>query len=257
MTTTELLTLPDTANHHDHKFHQLVFGLEGKTEFDIQGRGENVGLGRGCLVPSSTDHAFCGVGENRIVVINIPTEKIELTPMRDQVARLFDRPSYFILDSQRQVLLQAICQEMKQSPLDSPFLQACGQTLLLSMQNLMKLPTPRRSHSYIDQTAIDLHIQLNMHRKISIIELAGISFLSPSHFHACFKENTGVTPHQYVLHKRLERGREKLAAGWSVLQTAEHCGFSSQSAFTHAFRDHFNVTPARCRKTEILARRIS
>ncbi|WP_028467913.1 AraC family transcriptional regulator [Neptunomonas japonica] len=251
MTTTELLTLPDTANNHDHKYHQLVFGLEGNTEFDIQGRGANVGLGKGCLVPSATEHAFCGMGDNRIVVINIETAKLNSATLQTQVSRLFDKASYFSLDSQRQVLLQAICQEIKQTPADSPLLQACGNTLLLSMQNLMSEPSPRRMNTQIDLAALDLYIQLNMHRKISIAELAGSVFLSPSHFHSCFKEKAGITPHQYVLLKRLERGKEKLAAGWTILQTAEHCGFSSQSAFTHAFRDHFNITPARCQKTII------
>ncbi|WP_372742054.1 helix-turn-helix domain-containing protein [Neptunomonas sp.] len=249
MTTTELLTLPDTANHHDHKYHQLVFGLEGKTEFDIQGRGEHVGLGQGCLVPSATDHAFCGIGNNRIVVINIPTEALDAMPLHAQANHLFDKASYFTLDNQRQVLLQAICHEIKNTPANSPLLQACGTTLLLSMQNLMRQPTPRKSLAYIDLAALDLHIQLNMARKISIAELAGLTFLSPSHFHACFKEKTGITPHQYVLHKRLEYSKQKLACGWTILQIAEHCGFSSQSAFTHAFRDYFQTTPGRCRKT--------
>lgn len=249
MTTTELLTLPDTANHHDHKYHQLVFGLEGNTEFDIQGRGSNVRLGQGCLVPSTTGHAFCGIGENRIVVINIPTATLDAMPQHIQAPRLFDSARYFTLDSQRQVLLQAICQEIKNTPAGSPLLHACGTTLLLSMQNLMSQPSPRKSLAYIDLPALDLHIQLNMSRKISIAELAGLTFLSPSHFHACFKEKTGITPHQYVLQKRLEYSKQKLACGWTILQTAEHCGFSSQSAFTHAFRDYFKTTPARCRKT--------
>ena len=251
MTTTELLTLPDTANNHDHRYHQLVLGLEGKTEFDIQGHGENVGLGQGCLVPSTTSHAFCGIGANRIVVINIPIDTLDAMPIHAQAPRLFDKARYFTLDSQRQVLLQAICQEIKNTPTNSPLLQACGNTLLLSIQNLIRQPTPRRSLSYIDLPALDLHIQLNISRKISINELAGLTFLSPSHFHSCFKERTGITPHQYVLQKRLEYSKQKLACGWTILQTAEQCGFSSQSAFTHAFRDYFNITPARCRKKSI------
>ncbi|QEQ95544.1 helix-turn-helix transcriptional regulator [Neptunomonas concharum] len=249
VTTTELLTLPDTANHHDHEYHQLVFGLEGNTEFDIQGRGAHVSLGQGCLVPSSTDHAFCGVGDNQIVVINIPTENIAPPPLKTEIARLFEQATYFTLDSQRQVLLQAISREIRQTPANSPLLQACGHTLLLSMQNHMNLAPKRRYLGAIDQAAIDQYIQLNLHRRLSVQELAGVTFMSPSHFHARFKEITNLTPHQYVLQKRLSEARNKLAQGWTILQTAEHCGFSSQSAFTHAFRNHFGITPSRCRKT--------
>jgi AraC-like DNA-binding protein len=250
VTTTSLLTLPDTANHHDHEYHQLVFGLEGNTEFDIQGRGEHVGLGRGCFVPSSTDHAFCGVGNNRIVVINIPFEKVEPRPLRDQISKMFDRASYFTLDTQRQVLLQAICHEMKQTPADSPLLQACGHTLLLSMNNFINQPQPRQQVLKVDLGVLDQYIQLNMHRKLSIAELSAVVFMSPSHFHARFKEETGLSPHQYVLNKRLDRSKDKLSQGWTIMQTAEACGFNSQSAFTHAFKTRFGTTPARCQKQQ-------
>lgn len=251
LTQTELLTLPDTANQHDHQYHQLVFGLEGSTEFDIQGLGEHVGLGRGCLVPSTTDHAFCGIGDNRIVVINVPSTSHEDQAMQDQVSYLFDSASYFKLDSQRMVLLQSISQEMANSPIESPLRNACGYALLLSVQNLLKTPKPKRNYLHLDIDAIDQYIELNLHRKLSIAELAAVVHLSPSHFHTRFKEATEHTPHQYVLKKRLIRAKDTLAKGWSVMKTADECGFSSQSAFTHAFREHFGTTPAKCRKQNI------
>lgn len=251
LTQTELLTLPDTANQHDHQYHQLVFGLEGSTEFDIQGLGDNVGLGRGCVVPSCTDHAFCGVGDNRIVVINVPAGSIEDPMLQDEVSYLFDSASYFKLDSQRMVLLQSISQEMASCSTESPFRNACGYALLLSVQNLLNLPKPKRNYLYLDVDAIDQYIELNLHRKLSIAELAAVVHLSPSHFHTRFKEATEHTPHQYVLKKRLARAKETLAQGWSVMKAADECGFSSQSAFTHAFREHFGTTPAKCRKQSI------
>ncbi len=36
--TADILTLPDSANTHDHSHHQLVLGLEGDTAFEL-GRG--------------------------------------------------------------------------------------------------------------------------------------------------------------------------------------------------------------------------
>jgi AraC-like DNA-binding protein len=247
---TKLLTLPDTAHHHDHEYHQLVFGLEGDTEFDIQGRGQQVKLGHGCLVPSTTDHAFCGLGDNRIVVINIPSDNLDLQ-VSSAIGKMFDRPSYFTLDPQRQVLLQSISREMLVTPKDSPLLHACGQALLLSVNNFLSEPKPRQSQAVIDARVLDQYIALNMHRKISIAELAGLVYLSPSHFHTRFKEIFGITPHQYVLQKRLECAKRKLQEGWTVMRAADHTGFSSQSAFTHAFRDFFDITPAKCRSAAI------
>lgn len=240
-TTTELVSLPDTANHHDHDYHQLVFGLHGATEFDIQGRGARVGLGKGCLVPACTEHAFCGKGDNQILVINVPAAASHTLPA------LFDRADYFTLDSQRQVLLQAISREIAAAPLHSPMRQLGGQTLLLALHNVLSAPVPIRCAA-LDMEAIDHYIQLNLHRRLSVQELSSVALLSPSHFHARFKACTQYTPHQYVLLKRLAASQQKLAAGVSIIDTAQQCGFANQSAFTHAFRRHYGVTPAQSRR---------
>ena len=47
-------------------------------------------------------------------------------------------------------------------------------------------------------------------RRISVAELAHEMCLSPSHFHAQFKDSVGLTPHQYLLKTRLDHAARLL-----------------------------------------------
>lgn len=39
---------------------------------------------------------------------------------------------------------------------------------------------------------------------MSVVELAAVAGLSPHHFGQAFKTSTGITPHRYVIEKRVD-----------------------------------------------------
>ena len=98
---------------------------------------------------------------------------------------------------------------------------------------------------------LDGYIADNLARRISVAELAHVACLSPSHFHAQFKDSVGLTPHQYLLKARLDRATRLLrGSGLPLVRIAEECGFSSQSALTTAMRRYLGLTPKRLRGSE-------
>jgi len=248
--TADVFSLPEDANTHDHEYHQLVLCLEGNTAFDIEGLGKHVKPGAGCVVPSSINHAFCGIGDNRIMTINMPHHTNSSYEEQQIIDRLFDHASYFKLDSRLQVLASALSQEIQYHPQDQLLARACGNTILCALQNYLQLPEPRRRNGMLNMDVIDQYIELNMHKTVRISHLAGLVCLSNSQFHDLFKQQNHLTPHQYLLQKRLTRARDLLQQGFTPLQVTDRCGFSSQSAFTHAFKRMFDTTPARFKKTQ-------
>jgi len=89
------------------------------------------------------------------------------------------------------------------------------------------------------------YVEANLEKGITIRELAALAERSPHHFIRMFRETVGVTPHQYVLERRLDRARELLQR--RTMKLAEiglQVGFGSQSHFTSAFHRAFGVTPA-------------
>src|SRR6185503_12959508 len=73
-------------------------------------------------------------------------------------------------------------------------------------------------------------------RNVSLDELARETRLSKFHLARCFRESTGMAPHQYQKLLRLQAGRRLLEAGDSVRITAERTGFADAAHFARAFR---------------------
>jgi len=92
-------------------------------------------------------------------------------------------------------------------------------------------------------------IESSLDANLTLRELAAEVGYSRSHFLRAFRETTGVTPHRYVLNRRVERARRLLGqADMSISQVAHRCGFSSQAHLTLAFRKVCGLTPGEYRR---------
>jgi AraC-like DNA-binding protein len=105
--------------------------------------------------------------------------------------------------------------------------------------------TPRalqRIRNYVDE-----HLAEN----IELAMLANIAGLSKWHFHRAFKQSAGITPHYYLIQRRLENAQRLLAeTNLSVAQIALKSGFSDQSHFSRHFRMLLGVTPTSFRRSK-------
>lgn len=58
-----------------------------------------------------------------------------------------------------------------------------------------------------------------------------------------FKAHTGLTPIAYFILIRLNKAKNLLASGNTLIDTALECGFFDQSHFTNSFKKYFGVSP--------------
>jgi AraC family transcriptional regulator len=94
------------------------------------------------------------------------------------------------------------------------------------------------------------YINENLPEALSLAELASIAKLSPHHFASAFKDRTGISPHRYVIERRLDRARELLRRNEnSISEIAHAVGFSSQSHLTTHFRRATGLTPRTFRQS--------
>jgi AraC family transcriptional regulator len=102
----------------------------------------------------------------------------------------------------------------------------------------------RRKLSRVEEL-IESHIGADL----PLQELAAAVGYSRSHFLRAFHATTGITPHRYLLNRRIERARRLLGeTDMSIAQVAYSCGFSSQAHFTMAFRKVCGLTPGKYRR---------
>jgi AraC family transcriptional regulator len=80
---------------------------------------------------------------------------------------------------------------------------------------------------------------------LSLAELAAVAGLSPSHFNSLFKQSAGVTAHQYVIRRRVDRAVNLLSRdGARLIDVADQAGFADQSHMSRCMRRVVGMTPA-------------
>ena len=90
------------------------------------------------------------------------------------------------------------------------------------------------------------HIEANLHRPITLGDLARAAGYSPSHCARVFYELTGRTPFDYIRAYRLSKAALRLADGEQrVLDVALDFVFASHEGFTRAFTNGFGISPGR------------
>jgi len=241
-----LIRLDDQAHVHTHDHHQLVMSLVGRAEFEVGGRGGEVCRMRACLVPGDAAHEFAGVGDNRMLIIDLD-ERDTSSEDLDLLHSLFEKPRYPALDADFQNLLNYAGAELERYGSDSILARSLGGVLLRAL-HLRLFGEQRQPRGTLDLQRLDDYIGEHLARRISVAELAQQMCLSPSHFHALFKDCVGLTPHQYLLKARLDRAARLLReTRLPLVRIAEDCGFSSQSALTTAMRRYLGLTPKRLR----------
>lgn len=88
------------------------------------------------------------------------------------------------------------------------------------------------------------YIREHLDQDLKLIELSAIAQLSPYHFLRLFKQRIGITPHQYILQRRIEKAKHLLQhSEMNIADIAVRTGFSDQSHLTRCFKRRFGVTP--------------
>ncbi len=104
-----------------------------------------------------------------------------------------------------------------------------------SSRNLNNTEMIERAVTYINE---------HFSEEISISRLADMYGLSVYYFIRVFKRETGYTPHDYIISRRMASARYLLK--YTRLTIKEICfntGFSSESVFCSAFKKHHGVSP--------------
>ena len=86
-------------------------------------------------------------------------------------------------------------------------------------------------------------IENNIKEPITIDELARKFYVSKSYISHTFKENQGVSLHQYIMKRRLQLFRESVREGGDIKSTYLNCGFNDYSSFYRAFKQEYGISP--------------
>lgn len=141
--------------------------------------------------------------------------------------------------------------------LDEQFHQIMQQLLVRHQQvqnEVLALPYLRvatREELYRRLYRARDYLLATLDQSVTLDEMAAQASLSPNHFLRTFKALFQQTPHQYLLHQRLQRAAQLVTTTHlSITEIALAVGFASLGSFSWRFRRAFGQSPEQYRRAK-------
>lgn len=108
---------------------------------------------------------------------------------------------------------------------------------------------PRRRERAERVTSVIRHLHANLHRHVSIEEMAGLAHWTPNHFSNAFREQVHQAPAAYFTGLKMARACEQLkTSDQTVAAIATELGFEDPFYFSRCFRRCYGVSPSAYRE---------
>lgn len=130
----------------------------------------------------------------------------------------------------------------------------CVNDLILHLNRLvhdMHAPK-RRSEETSLYRNICIYIEEHLEENLSLEKLADVFFVSKYHISHIFKDNLGMSIHQYITKKRLALSRQAILGDMSITEAYQTFGFGDYSSFYRAFKKEYGISPKDFRDMQIV-----
>jgi AraC-like DNA-binding protein len=113
-------------------------------------------------------------------------------------------------------------------------------------QRLNPADQPLREPNFKLERAAD-YIRDNCTQMLKLEDICAAAQLSPSYLIRAFKQHYGMTPHAFLLNRRIQFARDRLRSGQLIADVALEAGFADQAHFQRVFKQHLAATPGQYR----------
>lgn len=159
-----------------------------------------------------------------------------------RTASAFEFTAPTIRDTRIAGLFRRLFQTMTYSDAGQDGLEA-DETILLFLGGLLQ-PRPEEQHSVPAGIAsARALIDDDPVSPLTLTALAREAGLSRYQFLRSFARVTGLTPHAYLMQRRIHRARQLIGRGMRLAEVAADSGFSDQSHMTRLFVRSFGMAP--------------
>lgn len=252
-------------DYHYHEFDKLIFLLNGKVVYVVEGVTYYLRPWDILLVPRDLIHRPAIDPSEPYERAVLWLDRAWLTERSDPgepldacFGQARERGFHLLrAGGSRRLAYMDLLQRLEEARRDGGFGAArladtlCQQLLICVNRDFLQANTaPSEPDSYRSDPKIEeilQYIARHLEEPLPVESLAERFYLSRYYLMHRFKEVTGFTVHQYITQKRLLRAGELIRRGVPVMKAAEQSGFGEYSTFLRAFRHTFHVSPRELR----------
>lgn len=102
------------------------------------------------------------------------------------------------------------------------------------------------------------YIRSNIHKKITVSEIAHFSSIDRSHLTRIFKIICGISTQQFIISLKMEMASQSLKkTTMTIKEVANSVGYDNQMEFSKLFKKHFTITPTQWREKDVFQQSIN
>lgn len=251
-------TLREVAEH-THDYYEFYFFLEGNVSIWIDTEVHDVTYGDIIIMPPGVSHRpiihNADVPYRRFVFWisqEFCSHLVQLSPDYGYLLQLAQTQKKYVFHNDRvtfhsiQSRLITLLEEMQGNRFGKAAnISLCVNDLVLHLNRLIyeRLHPVSAGETTALYESICSFIETHIDEDLSLERLAGEFFVSKYHIAHIFKENLGLSIHQYITKKRLAYCRQSILSDVSITKTYEAYGFGDYSSFYRAFKKEYGISP--------------
>ena len=245
---------------HSHSYYEFYFFLEGNVSMEINGEIYPLKYGDVVLIPPSISHH--AVIHNR----ELPYRRFVFWISREYCNQLMElSQDYGYLMQHVQVTggnyifhndvitfntIQTKVFQLIEEIHSKRFgreakISLCVNDLLLHLNRTIyeqNHPGKRNEEQSLYESLIH-YIEEHLEEELSLEHLAGKFYVSKYHIAHVFKDNIGISIHQYIIKKRIAACKDAILNGHKISKVYLMYGFKDYSAFYRAFKKEYGMSP--------------
>lgn len=244
---------------HSHNYYELYFFIKGNVLIDISGNTLPLKSGDVVIIPPKTKHRLTVQSQTmpyqRFILWISEEFYSQLLTISPDFGYLFHIPEHtqnyiyhfdIISFNTIQVKIIELLEEMQAFRFgNDTLISSCINSLIMTISRMIyesenQVITKENPSLYQN---ILKYIETHINEDISLDSIANNFYVSKYHIAHTFKNQMGLSIHQYALKKRLSLCKAAIASGSNISTAFLECGFRDYSNFYRAFKKEFGISP--------------
>jgi AraC-like DNA-binding protein len=226
----------------------FIFCAHGRGWCEVAGQRHDVGPGQLLVVPPNVPHAYGADAEQPWTIPWVHAAGANVGLYLQELGSSVERPVLSLGDdAQLRSLFEEVLEVLEHGY--APTLLLCASHALAHLLGVMILRARQPAGGNLaPEQKIPLtiqHMKQHLAVPLHLSTLAGLANLSPSHFTALFKRQTGYAPIDYFIRLRIHRAAQLLdTSRLSVKAVAVEVGYADHFYFSRAFKRINGAAPS-------------